>query len=662
MAGDVKVKYESTGFERVNRELADLEKTGRGSRDWFNPMGTSLKDAETAGISFTSKLSSGLKSIGDGAVHVVGQLVKVAAGVTAVAGVIGGAAAIAFASWSKGILTTTESFRMLEISLYGALKSWEPVKTVSEFAKKYSAEYPAMYKDVMQTIQSMAYMPSMKPMIMAGDVKLMKEAMDIVQGLATMRPEQGVQGATFALREALSGNWRSLQMRFDIPVESIARSAGMTMEQMKSKPEAGFQALGAFTKEFVGVDTMAMMAKNLGTQVDNLREKYTLWKESIGKAGFYDTVINYLLKLNETFENLLKSETLGRITKQISSFMESIADKIAGVFTKGIDWESIVNLGGLGEVLKQVGRNAIGELEKVWEVAKEPLAEVLKGVFKFVASAAGAAFKEALVPVIKQQLKEVADTFKSWDEKLREKMGVPSRLEAPEIPEYKGPRPWRKKVEKVEEVTPPEPGWTQKWVSGYQPPMPIKPVTATPEEQFQLYGAWSKMAGALAQAPAEEPRGWWSTVAGQYVRGKIPYEEYPKRRKLEEFQGLQMRGLEQITAMPEAGPELKAKAYGEMFNLSMGRGEFGKAETFMKKALEEMAIAMKKEAGYEQGNSKNLDTIAGNTTQMVSLIGEQNKNKEKPPESKSITPRYDTTLGDEIREEVRGGETWYTNL
>ena len=657
MAGDVKVKYESTGFERVAKELASIEKQAGGSASWFAPMQSSLKDAETAGVSFTSKLSSGLQSLGSVASHVVGELAKVAVGVTAVAGIIGGAATIAFASWSKGILTTTESFRMLEISLYGALKSWESVKTVSEFAKKYSAEYPAMYKDVMQTIQSMAYMPSMKPMIMAGDVKLMKEAMDIVQGLATMRPEQGVQGATFALREALSGNWRSLQMRFDIPVESIARSAGMTMEQMKSKPEAGFQALGAFTKEFVGADTMAMMAKNLGTQVDNLREKYNLWKESIGKAGFYDTVINYLLKLNETFENLLKSETLGRITKQISSFMESIADRIAGIFTKGIDWESIATLGGLGEALKQVGRNAIEGLKEVWEAAKEPLTEALKGVFKFVGSAAGEAFKEALLPVIKQQLKEVADTFKSWDERIREMWGVPSRLEAPEISEWKGPKPWRKKIE---EVTPPEPGWVQKWVSGYQPPMPIKPVSATPEEKFQLYGAWSRMAGALAQAPAEEPRGWWSTVSGQYATGKIPYEEYLKRRKLEEFQGLQMRGLEQIAAMPETGPELKSRLYGEMFNLSMGRGEFGKAESFMTKALEEMVQAMKKQAGYEQGNANNLNTIAENTTQMV-LIAEQNKDKEKPPESKSITPRYDTTLKDEIRQEVRDGEIWHTN-
>lgn len=404
MAGDVRVQYESTGFERVNKELSSLEKTGTGAGNWFSPLQKTLKEAETAGVSFASKLSSELQAVGSVAGHVVTQLAKVATGITAIAGVVGGAATAAFAMWSGSVLKTTESFRMLEISLYGALKSWESVKTVSEFAKKYSSEFPAMYKDVMQTIQSMAYMPAMKPMIMAGDVKLMKEAMDIVQGLATMRPEQGVQGATFALREALSGNWRSLQMRFDIPVESIARSAGMTMEQMKSKPEAGFQALGAFTKEYVGVDTMSMMAKNLGTQVDNLREKYNLWKESIGKAGFYDKVINYLLKMNDVFENLLKSETLGRITKQISSFMESIADKIAGIFTKGINWEGITNLQGALEAFRKVGQNAMEALKETWEVAKGPVSEALKSVLTFGAQVSIDAAKDLFSLLVNQLL------------------------------------------------------------------------------------------------------------------------------------------------------------------------------------------------------------------------------------------------------------------
>jgi hypothetical protein len=499
----------------------------------------------------------------------------------------------------------------------------------------------------------------MQPMVMAGDVKLMKEAMDIVQALATMRPEQGVQGATFALREALSGNWRSLQMRFDVPVESIARSAGMTMERMKSKPEAGFQALGAFTKEFVGVETMAMMAKNLGTQVDNLREKYSLWKEAIGKAGFYDKVIDYLLKLNEAFENLLKSGTLDRITKQISSFMESVVDKIAGIFTKGIDWEKIGTLGDLGEALKQIARNAIEEFKKVWEFAKEPLAEVMKDIFIFVGKAAGAAFKEALLPAIKEQLKEVGDTLKSWDEWLREKMGAPSKFKAPEIPEWKGPRPWRQKAEELA-VTPPQPGWIQEWVGDYRP-QKLTPWQMGAEEKFAQYGAWSKMAGTLATAGEEPER---KTAWSRYLGGGIDWPTMKRQEKTETFRGEQAKRLEEIVGMPEAGAELRGKAYSEMFNISMAQGEYGKAETYMNKALDEMIKTMKEQAGVAEKDSGNLSTIATNTSEMVALQKSRDgQEKSKPGEkerfdpyrgySRTGTQRFsDQPLGDPVAKEV----------
>jgi hypothetical protein len=663
MAGDVKVSYGSTGFEKVARELAGLEKTGGGAAAWFKPMQGSLKDAEAAGVSFASKLSSGLQSVGSVASHVAGQLGKLAVGFTAIAGVAGGAATAAFVMWSGSVLRTAESFRMLEISLFGATKSWESVNKVSEFAKEYASRYPAMYKDVMQAMQSLAYIPSMKPIIERGDVKEMESVMHVIQGLMTMRPEQGIGGALFALREALSGNWRSLQMRFDVPVESIARSAGMTMEQMKSNPEAAVKALKAFTNEFVGAETMALMAKNLSIQVGNLKDKYEMWLDKLGKTGIYEKVVGYVMSLNDAFDKLLGSAQFQKITSQINSFLEGIADRIAKILTMGINWEGIIDLKSALEAFKKVGENIIEELKKVWEVAKAPLAEALKGIFKFVGSAAGEAFKEALLPVIKQQLKEVADTIKSWDERLREKWGVVSRLGAPEVGEWKGPKPWRKNLE---EVTPPEKDWIQKWVSGYQPPMPIKPISATPEEKFQLYGAWSKMAGPLAQAPEEEPRGWWSTAAGQYATGKIPsYPEFMKARKLEEFQGRQMEQLGGIAAMPGAGPELKTRLYEQMFTLSMGRGEYGKAESYMNKALEEMAKAMKEQAGGAKQDSSNLTAIAANTSELVILQKNRKEPGEpqKPAESRSITPRYDEDLSpDEIRKEVRNGQEWYTNV
>jgi len=402
MADDVRIKYGSSGFERVRKELRDLEAIGATSGTWFKSMQKSVKEAEAAHTSFGLSAAGSLQSVASVAGGLSMAILKIGTVVTAVSGIVAGVGVAAFTKWSMSVMQTTERFKMLEISLYGATKSWEAVNKVSEFAKKYAAEFPAMYGDIMQAMQSFSYIPALKPMIMKGDVEEMHKMMTIIQGLMTMRPDQGVQGAIYALREALAGNWRTLQARFDVPIASIAKSAGMTLQEMKASPGDAVKALKSFVDEFVGADTMAMMAKNLSIQLGNLKDKYEMWIDKLGKTGVYQKVVDYLLKLNDAQERFMSSDRFKNWTEQINKFLEDVVDGIAGVFTKGIDWESIATMGELGEAMKKVGQNAIEELKKVWEAAKEPLADALKGVFRFVGKAAAEAFKEALLPAMKE--------------------------------------------------------------------------------------------------------------------------------------------------------------------------------------------------------------------------------------------------------------------
>jgi len=414
--GDITVKYESIGFQKIKSELFELEGATRiyGGGQWFRPMSESAKKAEQEVSALFTSMKGGAAQAASG----LGTLLTTAAAVTTVVGtlaaVVGGVAVAGFTSWTTSMLKTTEGFQQMEISLYGALKSWDAVKKVSTFAKEYAAEYPAMYKDVMQSMQSLAFIPATKTGLMEGDVRLMKDFMNIIQGMLTMRPEQGVVGAMMAIREALAGNWRSLQFRFDVPVESIARSANMTMEQMKGSPQEAIKALKAWTDEFVGADTMAMAAKNLGIQMGNVKDKYEMWLDRLGKTGIYQKVVDYLLKLNDSLDRFFKTDKVQKWTEQINSFLESVADRIADVFTKGIDWEGISSLSDLADVLKKVWANAQEELAKVWAEAKEPLANALKATFKFVAETAATAFTEILLPAIGSAMAGVEASMKSY--------------------------------------------------------------------------------------------------------------------------------------------------------------------------------------------------------------------------------------------------------
>jgi hypothetical protein len=396
---DITLKYGSTGFEKVAKELADIEKQAGGDASWFAPMRQQLKETEDAGSIFGSRFKAVLSGVSSVGLNLVETIGKIGAGIAAIATVAAGAATVAFTSWSMSVLKTTESFRMLEISLYGATKSWEAVNKASTFAKEYAAEYPAMYGDIMKALQSFAYIPALKPMIQSGYVANMKEMMHIVQGLMTMRPEQGVGGAIMALREALAGNWRTLMYRFDVPIASIAQSAGMTVEQMKQSPEQAVKALKNFINEFVGAETMAMMAKNLSIQVGNLRDKYEMWLDQLGKTGVYQKVVDYLLKLNDWMDGLMKSDKMATWTKAINAALEGVVDAIARVFTEGVDWDNITDFQGLLNALKKVSENAAGELSKLWDLVKEPLFNGMNAMWKWMFDAAKPMIKEVFIPM-----------------------------------------------------------------------------------------------------------------------------------------------------------------------------------------------------------------------------------------------------------------------
>jgi hypothetical protein len=163
------------------------------------------------------------------------------------------------------------------------------------------------------------------------------------------------------------------------------------------------------------------------------------------------------------------------------------------------------------------------------------------------------------------------------------------------------------------------------------------------EERFAQYGAWSRMAGMLAQAPEEAAK----SARYRFAVGEIPFEEFKRQQKIEDFRAEQMKRLETIAGMPGAGPEVRGKVFGEMFNVAYQQGDWGKAQEFMNKSLEEMVESMKKQAGVAEKDSGNLSTIADNTGRMADHL-----DKLSPPESRSRTTKSEAWSEDELRYQV----------
>jgi len=108
---------------------------------------------------------------------------------------------------------------------------------------------PIHFTEAMQVMTSMATLPSIKSQ--AANPAFQKTMLENVQMLGMVNPEQGTGGALFAIREMLAGQYRSLQMRFQMSPDLLASYAGKTTTQMKSL--SGVEMMNTMNQSLMGM-------------------------------------------------------------------------------------------------------------------------------------------------------------------------------------------------------------------------------------------------------------------------------------------------------------------------------------------------------------------------------------------------------------------------
>jgi hypothetical protein len=104
-----------------------------------------------------------------------------------------------------------------------------------------------------------------------------RKAFDVIQLLSLLAPEQGIGGALFALREALGGQWRSMQMRFNISPEVLAQYAEVPVSKLKGATgeELIDYLFRALTNMFGGERVLLQKGAQLDIQLENIRDTLT---------------------------------------------------------------------------------------------------------------------------------------------------------------------------------------------------------------------------------------------------------------------------------------------------------------------------------------------------------------------------------------------------
>lgn len=231
--------------------------------------------------------------------------------------------------YTNAITKATETQAKAKITLTGVFNP-KMADNMVEFAKQYSVTSPATFGEVTQMLKSFGLTPQIKNMITESkDLnKTLKELSYVTVGLASTKPQQGIEGAMFALREAMSGQFVSLKRRFEISPEVIASMVGKSRSDLAKDPKLFMEAMKRFLDLNVGEDTLEKLAMTYEVQINNIKDFMERAQAMIGNSGFYDSAIKSANSIADAFAGILDTNLFKEKMQNISGSLMSISDSL----------------------------------------------------------------------------------------------------------------------------------------------------------------------------------------------------------------------------------------------------------------------------------------------------------------------------------------------
>lgn len=232
----------------------------------------------------------------------------------------------------EAVLAATDKFRKFEITLSGITGSRASARGVIRDIVSASSNLPVTPSDAIGAVIKTGFVPSNAQSIQnpVGRVGRINDLLTTLQKLAIVDPEQGVEGAQFAVREALAGQFRSLRTRFEVSPDTIASISGTSVGELARKPELVVGALRKFLDAFVSDESLRDYEKLLSVQSARLGGLLERFFANIGDQGFYDKVVGAITRVNEGLSKALGGNggPLQEAAKQINDSLSGLVDTV----------------------------------------------------------------------------------------------------------------------------------------------------------------------------------------------------------------------------------------------------------------------------------------------------------------------------------------------
>lgn len=300
---------------------------------------------------------------------------------------------------SKGLEATVGSAAINEmqmVTMSAVLKSQEKARQYMEWATKEAARTPYSDTEMMSTATALA--PYAK------DFKTFQEYMKTAETLAAINPAEGLEGAAFALKEALSGDFVSLQERFNLPRSVIndLKKGKTTAEEFHQVVRMAAEAQG-FTYDLVekqsrtAIGLWSTIKGNIGTAfmtagkgiLEGLKPQLETAVDWITKHG--DIITAKATAIGKTIGGAIKS--VSGLFKQYMPTIQTAINSVRPIFdaianniqTRMPEIKTALSavLEWIGPKLTWVGGVLI-QLETLWANAWPLISSVIKTAWKVI--------------------------------------------------------------------------------------------------------------------------------------------------------------------------------------------------------------------------------------------------------------------------------------
>lgn len=299
----------------------------------------------------SSKFKSALGSLG-GAL----KTVAIAGGVTALAfGTAGAAIGFGFNSSVEQAQTKLQAF----------MQDNERVAKTLQWVKEEAAKTQFSFTDMADAAATLT------PVSKSSGVAL-EDLVRQAEILAALNPAEGLNGAVFSLREALSGDWVSIMDRFNIPRKRI--------NELKDQGVPAMEIISKTLGEMgINYDLVAKQGQTVSARFEQVQDKLTMMAGAASKPIF-DRVSSELDNLADFDFNGLGEQLAGVVSGGIKAFDDFIPK--------------------VQELGKQIGDYLGPKLVALWTTVQDKLGPVLSRLWEEVIKPLAAEIGTTLVGAI----------------------------------------------------------------------------------------------------------------------------------------------------------------------------------------------------------------------------------------------------------------------